>query len=293
MIGMVGANGAGKSTLINALAGWSRGAPQVRGKVQLAGQIDGRAAAASPRRARAGPGAGRQGHLRRPHRHREPRAGAAAARHDRPPRLLDGGDLRAVPPAGRTARPQGRHAVGRRTPDGGGEPRAARRAARAAARRAVGRAGAAARLRAARHDARAGRSRPVAAAGRAERARHPRAGRRALSARARQGRRRGAGGVDEATIRASSKPISEASPHEPRAAAHQRPGAGLRLRADRDRLDGAAGRGAPGELRPWPALHAGRLHRLGGDDQARRRLLRRRADRRPGARRCWASSCRA
>ncbi|MBN9085417.1 MAG: ABC transporter ATP-binding protein [Reyranella sp.] len=38
MIGMVGANGAGKSTLINALAGWSRGAPQVRGTVTLAGQ---------------------------------------------------------------------------------------------------------------------------------------------------------------------------------------------------------------------------------------------------------------
>jgi branched-chain amino acid transport system ATP-binding protein len=38
MIGMVGANGAGKSTLINALAGWSRGAPQVRGTVRLAGR---------------------------------------------------------------------------------------------------------------------------------------------------------------------------------------------------------------------------------------------------------------
>ena len=38
MIGMVGANGAGKSTLINALAGWSRGAPQVRGSVHLAGR---------------------------------------------------------------------------------------------------------------------------------------------------------------------------------------------------------------------------------------------------------------
>jgi branched-chain amino acid transport system ATP-binding protein len=38
MIGMVGANGAGKSTLINALAGWSRGTPQVRGTVRLAGQ---------------------------------------------------------------------------------------------------------------------------------------------------------------------------------------------------------------------------------------------------------------
>jgi len=38
MIGMVGANGAGKSTLINALAGWSRGTPQVRGSVKLAGE---------------------------------------------------------------------------------------------------------------------------------------------------------------------------------------------------------------------------------------------------------------
>jgi len=38
MIGMVGANGAGKSTLINALAGWSRGAPLVRGTVKLAGR---------------------------------------------------------------------------------------------------------------------------------------------------------------------------------------------------------------------------------------------------------------
>jgi branched-chain amino acid transport system ATP-binding protein len=38
MVGMVGANGAGKSTLINALAGWSRGTPTVRGTVSLAGQ---------------------------------------------------------------------------------------------------------------------------------------------------------------------------------------------------------------------------------------------------------------
>jgi branched-chain amino acid transport system ATP-binding protein len=38
MVGMVGANGAGKSTLINALAGWSRGAPVVRGSVRLGGQ---------------------------------------------------------------------------------------------------------------------------------------------------------------------------------------------------------------------------------------------------------------
>jgi branched-chain amino acid transport system ATP-binding protein len=35
MVGMVGANGAGKSTLINALAGWSRGTPTVRGTVRL------------------------------------------------------------------------------------------------------------------------------------------------------------------------------------------------------------------------------------------------------------------
>lgn len=35
MVGMVGANGAGKSTLINALAGWSRGTPMVRGTVRL------------------------------------------------------------------------------------------------------------------------------------------------------------------------------------------------------------------------------------------------------------------
>lgn len=38
MVGMVGANGAGKSTLINALAGWSRGRPTVRGTVRLAGE---------------------------------------------------------------------------------------------------------------------------------------------------------------------------------------------------------------------------------------------------------------
>jgi len=37
MVGMVGANGAGKSTLINALAGWSRGTPTVRGTVHLGG----------------------------------------------------------------------------------------------------------------------------------------------------------------------------------------------------------------------------------------------------------------
>jgi len=39
MVGMVGANGAGKSTLINALAGWSRGTPVVRGTVRLGGAL--------------------------------------------------------------------------------------------------------------------------------------------------------------------------------------------------------------------------------------------------------------
>ena len=44
MVGMVGANGAGKSTLINALAGWSRGTPSVRGTVRLGEQsMDGTA----------------------------------------------------------------------------------------------------------------------------------------------------------------------------------------------------------------------------------------------------------
>jgi branched-chain amino acid transport system ATP-binding protein len=38
MVGVVGANGAGKSTLINALAGWSRGSPVVRGSVRLGGE---------------------------------------------------------------------------------------------------------------------------------------------------------------------------------------------------------------------------------------------------------------
>jgi branched-chain amino acid transport system ATP-binding protein len=38
MVGMVGANGAGKSTLVNALAGWSRGRPIVRGTVRLGGE---------------------------------------------------------------------------------------------------------------------------------------------------------------------------------------------------------------------------------------------------------------
>ncbi len=38
MVGVVGANGAGKSTLVNALAGWSRGRPTVRGTVRLAGE---------------------------------------------------------------------------------------------------------------------------------------------------------------------------------------------------------------------------------------------------------------
>ncbi|MFP5460042.1 MAG: ABC transporter ATP-binding protein [Gammaproteobacteria bacterium] len=38
VLGVVGANGAGKSTLVNALAGWSRGAPRVSGTVRLGGQ---------------------------------------------------------------------------------------------------------------------------------------------------------------------------------------------------------------------------------------------------------------
>ena len=38
VVGVVGANGAGKSTLINALAGWSRGTPTVRGTVRLGEQ---------------------------------------------------------------------------------------------------------------------------------------------------------------------------------------------------------------------------------------------------------------
>lgn len=38
LVGVVGANGAGKSTLVNALLGWSRGAPTVEGSVRLAGE---------------------------------------------------------------------------------------------------------------------------------------------------------------------------------------------------------------------------------------------------------------
>ncbi|HVR52680.1 MAG TPA: ABC transporter ATP-binding protein [Pseudorhodoferax sp.] len=38
IVGVVGANGAGKSTLVNALAGWSRGAPKVAGEVALGGE---------------------------------------------------------------------------------------------------------------------------------------------------------------------------------------------------------------------------------------------------------------
>ncbi len=37
LVGIVGANGAGKSTLVNALLGWSRGAPRVSGTVKLDG----------------------------------------------------------------------------------------------------------------------------------------------------------------------------------------------------------------------------------------------------------------
>lgn len=38
VVGVVGANGAGKSTLVNALVGWSRGAPRVVGEIVLDGQ---------------------------------------------------------------------------------------------------------------------------------------------------------------------------------------------------------------------------------------------------------------
>lgn len=38
LVGVVGANGAGKSTLVNALLGWSRGAPAVSGRVLLGGE---------------------------------------------------------------------------------------------------------------------------------------------------------------------------------------------------------------------------------------------------------------
>lgn len=38
LVGIVGANGAGKSTLVNAIAGWSRAAPRVEGKVELRGE---------------------------------------------------------------------------------------------------------------------------------------------------------------------------------------------------------------------------------------------------------------
>ncbi len=37
LVGIVGANGAGKSTLVNALLGWSRGAPRISGTVKLDG----------------------------------------------------------------------------------------------------------------------------------------------------------------------------------------------------------------------------------------------------------------
>jgi branched-chain amino acid transport system ATP-binding protein len=48
VVGVVGANGAGKSTLVNALVGWSRGAPRVAGEITL----DGRRVDAWPTHAR-------------------------------------------------------------------------------------------------------------------------------------------------------------------------------------------------------------------------------------------------
>ena len=38
LVGVVGPNGAGKSTLVNAMLGWSRGAPVVSGSVRLEGE---------------------------------------------------------------------------------------------------------------------------------------------------------------------------------------------------------------------------------------------------------------
>ncbi|GAC1339133.1 MAG: ABC transporter ATP-binding protein [Acetobacteraceae bacterium] len=38
LAGVIGANGAGKSTLVNAIAGWSRGHPSVRGRILLQGE---------------------------------------------------------------------------------------------------------------------------------------------------------------------------------------------------------------------------------------------------------------
>jgi len=38
VVGVVGANGAGKSTLVNAIVGWSRGAPRVTGEIVLGDQ---------------------------------------------------------------------------------------------------------------------------------------------------------------------------------------------------------------------------------------------------------------
>jgi len=52
VVGVVGANGAGKSTLVNAIAGWSRGAPRVSGEVWLGGRPVG--ALPAHARARAG-----------------------------------------------------------------------------------------------------------------------------------------------------------------------------------------------------------------------------------------------
>jgi branched-chain amino acid transport system ATP-binding protein len=45
MLGVLGANGAGKSSLVNALAGWSRGAATVSGRVELDGRDISRLAA--------------------------------------------------------------------------------------------------------------------------------------------------------------------------------------------------------------------------------------------------------
>ena len=106
---------------------------------------------------------------------------------------------------------------------------------------------------------------PAGAAGGAERARRHRGGGPAGAAGARPRPRRRARRRD-ARRPAHRRGLSgSARRMNLAAAAHQRARPGPRLRADRHRLDGAAGRGAAGELRPRPDVHARRLRGLVGD----------------------------
>ena len=271
---MVGANGAGKSTLINALRRLvARRADRARRRCcSTACRSDG-LRAASPcqrtgccwcRRARASsPSLTVEENLAlvRP-----------PADTDRPARLLHGRDLRPVPAPAPSGAPQGRHALGRRAADGGGEPRAAGRAARPAARRAIGRPRAAARLRAA--GARCARwsiaacrccwsSRTCAPPSSSSTS--------SICWSAARSSPTGTADDDERRSRASSRPISGASPHEPRCSSSST--AWCWAPATRCIAIGwtvLLGRRAAGQLRAWPALHAGRLRRLVRHDQARR-----------------------